>query len=157
MARTLPIAALSAGVTGSRQPLHFRLELLGTYSSADRNSVSWERTRGRGECLGDSWGRSRQKLSHSQQSSNMTDPKPPRWRKWGRKECLMRCVVTTEEGASPPRPQPTTQRAPSSHSALTGGRAGGGPGCHGRPSPRAAKCRLRSAGVQSSGLWKNTE
>lgn len=110
-----------------------------------------------GKCLGDSWGRSRRKLSHSQQSSNMTDPKPPGWRKWGRKECLMRCVVTTEEGASPPRPQPATQRAPSSHSALTGGRGSGGPGCHGPPGPRAAKCRLRSAGVQSSGLWKNTE
>lgn len=78
-----------------------------------------------------------------QQSSNMTDPKPPRWRKWGRKECLMRCVVTTEEGASPPRPQPTTQRAPSSHSALTGGRAGGGPWVSWTTQPQS--CKMQTA------------
>lgn len=54
------------------------------------------------------------------QFPNMTDPKPPLWRKWGRKECLMRCVVITAEGASLPRLQPATQRAPFSHSALTG-------------------------------------
>ena len=64
------------------------------------------------KCLGESRGRSRRKLHHSQQPSNMTDPKSALFRKLGRKECLMRCVVITEEGASPLRLQPSTQRAP---------------------------------------------
>lgn len=102
------------------------------------------------KCLGESRGRSRRKLYHSQQPSNMTDPKPPLWRKWGRKECLMRCVVITEEGASPPRPQPSTQRAPFfSYRALTGSQwglyacvqetcreTGGGHGCHDYQAPK---------------------
>lgn len=125
-------------------------QLTGTGSPGNRHTAGLR-------CLGKSRGRSRRKVYRSQQPSPVTDPKPPLWRKWGRKECLMRCVVITQEGASPPRPQPTTHRAPFSHSALTGSQrepAGArcmsardvqghrwGPWMPRLPGPRAAKCR----------------
>ena len=86
---------------------HFKRipQMTGTQSTGNKHMAGLK-------CLGESWGRSGRKLYHSQQPSNMTDPKPPLWRKWGRKECLLRCVVITEEGASPLRPRPSTQRAP---------------------------------------------
>lgn len=116
-------------------------QLTGTGSTGNRHMAGLR-------CFGKSRGRSRRKVYRSQQPSPVTDPKPPLWRKWGRKECLMRCVVITQEGASPPRPQPTTHRAPFSHSALTGSQRGleacpqetcrdigGDRGCHDSPAP----------------------
>lgn len=84
---------------------HFKRtpQMTGTQSTGNKHMAGLK-------CLGESWGRPRRKLYHSQQPSNMTGPKPPLWRKWGSKECLLRCVVITE--ASPLRPRPSTQRAP---------------------------------------------
>lgn len=104
------------------------------------------------KCLGESWGRPRRKLYHSQQPSNMTGPKPPLWRKWGRKECSLSALWSLKLPHQGPGPQLKGLLFP--YSALTGSQWGlyacvqetcrgdrWGPWVSWWPSTRAAECR----------------